>query len=249
MASHKFQEADDNCLADEKKESTSTEKTTKSAANILHAYIKWKGLEPADVEKYSIPELNDFLRVFYVEVKREDGTQYARKSLFTLRYGLQKHFNITAEKDIIHHPDMASSNAAFKAVIAKLRQDGKGARKSREKLTREDMETLYTHWFNTDTPDGLQKKTIFEFLFFFASRGRENLRDINKTDFVLERDRSGRECVRIVKPMTFKKKGPHSREEMNTEDCMYARPGKHGMHTHRQHHQPKHRGLYVRTAR
>jgi hypothetical protein len=67
---------------------------------ILNDYLKEEDgeLDSADV---GVDTLNTILRKFYGEVRKADGTCYAKKSMITVRFGLQKHFLKSKNEDVI----------------------------------------------------------------------------------------------------------------------------------------------------
>ena len=59
------------------------------------------------------------------------------------------------------------------------------------------MRTLYTntHTFDTSTPVGLQNKVFFELMLHICRRGRENLRDMTKSTFIVKVDGANKKYV------------------------------------------------------
>jgi len=45
---------------------------------------------------------------------------------------------------------------------------------------------IYRNSLDTGTPQGLQDKVFMGFMIFFCNRGRENLREIKKSDFIFD---------------------------------------------------------------
>ena len=71
------------------KASINTQKAGYVMFNIFVKYCKEKNIafDPKTITK---GELNQSLRSFYVEVRKEDGTLYKKTSLTALRFGLQR---------------------------------------------------------------------------------------------------------------------------------------------------------------
>ncbi|XP_061190716.1 uncharacterized protein LOC133198711 isoform X4 [Saccostrea echinata] len=168
--------------------------------------------------------MNDLLRTFYAEMKKADGQRYAKKSMITLRYGLQKYILKLRSEDIIIDKKFSSSNAMFKAMIRKLEKDGCGEPKQKVPILPEDMTKLYNTVFNTDTPQGLQNKTMFEYLYYFCNRSRESLRELKKEDFIVSVDSTGREYVTVRERRS--KNHPGQKDDTTAKQArMYDRPG------------------------
>nr|XP_054749694.1 uncharacterized protein LOC129255358 [Lytechinus pictus] len=73
----------------------------------------------------SAPELNDFLRSFYAELCQGNGGFYAKRSMITLRYSLQRHFLKHRQFDICKDAAFEGCNEMFKAILHKLKAEGK----------------------------------------------------------------------------------------------------------------------------
>ena len=80
------------------------------------------------------------LRKFYGEVRKSEGTLYAKKSLVTLRFGLQKHFFKTRKEDIINNEHYDEANVMLEAMMVKLKKEGKGVVKHKEPILPEDLQ-------------------------------------------------------------------------------------------------------------
>jgi hypothetical protein len=52
---------------------------------------------------------------------------------------------------------------------------------------------------NPDTPQGLLNKVLFETIFYFCRRGRENIRELETSDFEIKVDADNRCYVVKVK--------------------------------------------------
>lgn len=106
--------------------STCTKDVIKTALSTLHAYAQSKGENLNEVECFSVENLSSFLGRFYAELRKTDGSLYARNSLLTIRYGLQQHFKKLSKIDIITDNEFQSANSIFAAVLVHLKHEGKG---------------------------------------------------------------------------------------------------------------------------
>ena len=181
-AASRFSELNEDELQDllDNRSSESTKRMIKSTLAVLRSYLEEKGMEIGELESQSSEQLNSTLRKFYAEVKKVDGERYAKKSMITIRYGLQKHFMKVRNEDIINDERYASSNEMFKAVLVKLKKDGVGETKQKDPIPPEDISKLYNTVFSTENPQGLQKKTMFEYVYYFCNRGRVHF-DIDRS--------------------------------------------------------------------
>ena len=56
-------------------------------------------------------------------------------------------------------------------------------------ICEEDLKKLYeSDVFNQNSPETLQNKVFFEVMLYFCRRGRQNLRELKKTDFSFSTD-------------------------------------------------------------
>ena len=108
-----------------------------------------------------------------------------------------------------------------------MKKAGTGEIKQKEPLEPEDIETLYnSDAFSIDTPSGLQNKVIFEYLYFFCNRGRENLREVKTDDFKVCVDSTGKKYVEVcTKKQTKNHRGDDVTDVDKKEGRMYEKTG------------------------
>jgi hypothetical protein len=206
-------------------DSANTERVIKSSLVTLKTYLKGKSMQMSELETQPTEKFSNFLGKFYAEVKKADEQRYAKKSMICLRYGLQKHFHKVRKEDIINDERFASANKMFKAVLVQLKKDGIGERRAKDPIPPEDISKLYDTIFSKENPQALQKKTVFEYIYYFCNSGRQNLRELQKRDFSVCTDSTGRQYV-TVKEKGFKKyTGDDVQSTANKQSRMYDRPG------------------------
>lgn len=182
---------------EENKDSRSTKNTIKRSVKIFRAFLKENDMND-NFEDFPRENLNDALKKFYANARTEKGEHYKTNSMSALKYGLSRH--LLDHNIDINDAEFSGSNQTFKAVCADLARKGKGGTQHKPAIAKEDMAKLYqeckvNHAFDIDTPVGLQQKVFFEILFYLCRRGFENLREMTKETFVLEKDASGLEYV------------------------------------------------------
>ena len=60
--------------------------------------------------------------MFYIEARKEDGLAYSNKSsLNSIRFGLNRHFLSTRDKNIINDPAFHKANKLFSAKCVELK--------------------------------------------------------------------------------------------------------------------------------
>ena len=80
---------------------------------------------------------------------------------------------------------MKAANDTFEAMLIKIKQIGKGVTENKPALSYDDLEKLYES-LDLQSPAGLQNKVFLDFMLYFFNRGRENLRNLKKDDFVFK---------------------------------------------------------------
>ncbi|XP_062598942.1 uncharacterized protein LOC134260397 [Saccostrea cucullata] len=66
---------------------------------------------------------------------------------------------------------------------------------------------------------------MFEFIYYFCNRGRENLRELQKTDFTVSVDSTGREYVTVKERQTKNHRGDDLQDMSSKQGRMYDKPG------------------------
>ena len=170
-----------------RKDSENTQKATKKAVTVFREYLSAKN-RPEDFENFEKDELGNVLSRFYVEARRSDGNHYKTSSLNGVRAGLNRHLKQnyylgSGTIDIIRDKDFVAANMAFRAAIVELKKIGKGDVQHHQAIDENDIAKLYRSGvFDQNSPTGLQLKVWFELMLYICRRGRENLRELNKSN-------------------------------------------------------------------
>ena len=179
------------------KDAKNTRCMIQKSVKLLNTYCKEKGIALA--EDLPNAELDDLLGKFYAETRKRNGDFYAKKSLQSTRYGLQRHFDSTRGVDILHDSAFKHSNVVYKSMLVKLKDIGKGTVKHKKVIHPDDLLTIMrSSALDQSTPRGLQNKVFIEYMLFFANRGRENLREMTKMDLEVKKDPKGAKYVELV---------------------------------------------------
>ena len=181
------------------KSSKNTKKATEVSFNILCTYLKTRKID-FNFTNINKSELNDVLRKFYVEVRKQDGSYYCKASLVALRFGIKRGIKqLDISINIIEDQEFFAANEVFKAQCVFLEKEGLGKSTHKPPIIEEDMQKLYqSNVFDINTPKGLQRKVFFEVMLYFCRRGQENLRELKKECFVIKKDRNGREYAEKI---------------------------------------------------
>ena len=139
--------------------------------------------------------LDNNLRLFYVEVKNQDGKDYSKSTLLGLRYGLERYLNCPPYNKgitISENPEFKKSTVVLNAKIKSLKQDGKENIRHKPPLEQEDLQKLKTSGvFDCSHPLGLLRNVWFNIVLFWCRRGREGQRNLKRDSFAFLQDESG----------------------------------------------------------
>jgi len=212
------------------KDAKATKQVIANSVRTMNEYLSAKNGQLKtieDLDSADTPDVVAVLRTFYVEVRKTDGSLYVLKSFSSIRYGLQRHFLETRKEDIVHAKSYEEANTMFKAMLVRLKKEGKGTVTHKDPISREDMQKRYSHDnFSLNSPDSLQKRVFFEYVYYFCNRGREHIRDVQKDDFELKRDSKGLRYVRIkVKRQTTNHRGDDLTDHDDKDGRMFEIPG------------------------
>ncbi|XP_029440796.1 uncharacterized protein LOC115080633 [Rhinatrema bivittatum] len=176
------------------KDAKNTKIVMKTAVSVFSDYLKARHLDYKITDQYDDYQLNSLLCEFYADVRKPNGDYYAKKSITTFRYGLQKFFHQQRGVDIVHDPVFRESNIMMSAVLTKLKREGKGDVQHKEPLTKDDFRKLYASC-DIGTPAGLQHKVFVDLMLHLYNRGREKLREFCKDEFLILIDSAGHKYI------------------------------------------------------
>jgi len=74
-----------------------------------------------DFDEISKEELNELLVDFYPNAREKTGGHYKKSAFSSIRFGLQRHFMLKREFNIISDPLFKQSNQVFEAVVVELK--------------------------------------------------------------------------------------------------------------------------------
>ena len=181
----------------EGKESKNTQLVTKTALNTFRAFCGEKHPDKTqDFEKISKEELNELLVDFYPNARKKTGGHYKKSALSSIRFGLQRHFMLKRQFNIISDPHFKQSNQVFEAVVVELKRQGFAKVEHHEPILTDDLAKIYSSYDpSSPDPKSLQYFVWFSIMFHLIRRGRENLRLHKKQSFSVSVDGAGRKYV------------------------------------------------------
>lgn len=137
----------------------------------------------------SAEELNDFLCLFYAQLKPKRGEVYSRSSYLAARAAVQRHVNVLKRPfNIFKDSAFQRSNEVLNAVLVKKKKDGTERQvKHKSAISADDLRKLQEYFKNaTSEPRKLTEYCWFLMTVHFCLRGQELQGNLKKTDIVFE---------------------------------------------------------------
>ncbi|XP_038077804.1 uncharacterized protein LOC119745501 [Patiria miniata] len=203
------------------RDSKHTRQVVATSVNVLSDYCnKSSGTTLADVEQMTPGELCQFLRSFYSTVRQKDGSFYARSSMMTLRYGLQRHFQKLLHLDIANDAIFKPANTVFNTILTNLKSSVKISLVQRKNMAKIRSSPAT----DCSTPRGLQNTVFLDMMLHLCSSsyGRSNLRGMKKSHFVILSDPLGRRFVCFAVKQTTGRRAEHEIESDESDDDLTA---------------------------
>lgn len=181
--------------------------------------------------------LAEVLRVFFAEVRKQDGKPYSKSGMVNLRAGLNRYLQAPPNNRIInlmHNDAFQNANRVFCGVLRDNKENGLDKSKPKTSIAPGDLEKLYNEYFLPGLADGdveiLQQKVFFDLVYYTSRRGKEGLRQLKKEYFVFKETPEGLEYIElIVNEVTKKNQGDQCSTRLNNvhndEKVIFAQPG------------------------
>ncbi|XP_028412673.1 uncharacterized protein LOC114535592 [Dendronephthya gigantea] len=144
-----------------------------------------------------------------------------------LRFGLQRHFLLKRNINIISDQEFAKSNQVYEAAIVELKRQGFGNVEHHNSISREDLQKIQLS-YNPAVPDpkSLQRFVWFNIMFHLIRRGRENLRLFTKQSFAIKTDATGKKFVyQATDELDKNHRGHDNADDSTGEGRMYEQDG------------------------
>ena len=112
-------------------ENKNTNRSTTTWMRIWSSWAKSRNVH-VNIETMAPATLNEVLQKFYLEVRKQDGSEYEPDSLKVMQAALERHlFDHKYPYSVINSREFASSRAVLDAKAKQLRMQGYGKRKNR----------------------------------------------------------------------------------------------------------------------
>ena len=177
------QEEEDLIALERSSVSKSTGKQTTQHVNRFRKFLRDRGL-CTSFETVPSEILNNYLRLFYSQLRTESGSYYAPASLLCIRAAIHRHLTSAEHNrkvNILQGEDFKRANGVLKAMVKAYLTSNQDKNKNQyECISKEDFVKLKKYFSESDSLETLQKECIFNVLYYFQLRGRENLRFLTR---------------------------------------------------------------------
>jgi len=143
-----------------------------------------------------------------------------------IRFGLQRHFLLKREFDILSDGEFSKSNKIFEAAIFELKGRRFGKVDHHNPKSKKDLEKPQSS-YNPSSPDhkSLQQVVWFNIMFHLIHRDRENLRLLTKESFAMQVYAAEKKFVyQVVDELDKNHKANDRPDDSPGEGRMYKRP-------------------------
>ena len=160
-------------------------------------------------EDKSKEDLAEILRKFYGTVLCKNGKCYSKSGMINIRSGLNRHLTNPPHKrtiDLMQDQEFLQANRVFTGRMQDNKEKGLDVSKPRIPIEKEDLEKLFNVYFLPGLHKGdtevLLHKTFFDIIYYTGRHGKEGLRNLCKSSFVVKTASDGVEYIQ----MTFNEK-------------------------------------------
>jgi hypothetical protein len=105
---------------------SNTKNVIKVAEKLLIQYVETKYGSPVRdfFQDKSKIETSEILKKYYCEIRKKNGDMYARSTVISIRFELQRLFLQWHKWDIINDCEFKSANDIFGACLVKIKKEG-----------------------------------------------------------------------------------------------------------------------------
>ena len=204
-----------------------TSKSTNTWVNVYKEWAKERGYE-RNINEYEPGELDEILKLFYVEVRKKDGTTYEPQCLNVMITSLDRFLkNNSYPRSIVRDREFAASETILEGVARDLRSQGKGKIPNRTRSLAPDHEDVL--WSSGElgcsTPRALIQTVWWCISQHFGMRGRTEHHNIKMEDFIIESE-GDTEYVMFREGITKNHAGGLNYKTRLVKPKMYATGGK-----------------------
>ena len=208
--------------------SKNTQRSTQTALRKFKSFLLLHNME-TEPELLTV-DLPKVLTKFYTDARSsKTGERFQTGSLKVIRAGLNRHFKITRNIDIVSDEQFRRANMVFEGVQVRAKREGKGVTRSTPHISEKDLITIGGYFcvdhMKTPNPKKLQQAVLFYIMYYFCRRGQENLYAMKKNHFEVVIETDGTKYVQQLMDEKDKNHGIND-TELAKQGRMYEQKGK-----------------------
>lgn len=181
-------------IAEELIKNKSTEQKTRENVNRFKLFLTENGYS-TEIENIPPYFLDQYLRHFYSNLRKCDGTFYSPSTLLCIRSSINRYLSSFRPINLCADSEFKRSNIMLKIMVGKFLNAG-GRIQHYNPIEDNDMRTI-SRYFDRKNPVSLQDEIIFNIIYYFGQRGRERIRQLQKEDFIIGLSSDGSKYVEI----------------------------------------------------
>ena len=178
-----------------------TEHSTITWLNVFKKWAESRQTSP-DILSYSLVDLNEVLRRFYAEIRKEDGRDYGSDSLRVMQSSLNRYLlDNRFPKSIMTSDEFKSSRDVLDGKLSLLRKQSNAKKKSgaAQFINQSDEDMLWREGrLGTSSPETLLRTMWYNNSKFFGLKKILNHLSIRLDNFVLQTDHTGVSYVELI---------------------------------------------------
>ena len=178
--------------------------TEHSTITWLNVFKKWADSRQtsADILSYSLMELNEVLRRFYAEIRREDGRDYGSESLRVMQSSLNRYLvDNNLSKSILTADEFKSSRDVLDGKLNMLRKQETAMKKTgvAQYFNQSDEDILWREGrLGTTFPETLLRTVWYNNSKFFGKHKILEHLNLCLDNFILQTDQTGASYVEFI---------------------------------------------------
>ena len=151
-------------------------------------------------------QLAEILRKFYGTVLTKTRQEYSKSGMINLHSGINRHLHSPPFKrssDLMNDRVFTQANLIFSGCLRDNKERGLDTASPRTAIEQEDVQKLFNDYFPLAIADTLNTeillhKVFFDIMYYTGHRGKEGLRSLTKSSFIVKESANGKEFIEIT---------------------------------------------------
>jgi hypothetical protein len=202
----------------------STVDCTKRDMKIVYKCLVGEKHDLRNVENIAPHELNLLLSEFYMDIKRNDGSEYEPGILNSLKSSIDRYLQENEYECSLREKQFKLSNKTLASKKVQLKKLGKGRKQHASKaVTTKEEDILWQKGQLVDSSPRIVQFTLwYYFTKCFGLRGRGEHRQLMMSDITLKQDTDGREYLEYQERITKTRDGTGKSDTRDSTPRLYS---------------------------